>query len=168
MKTRSDALPRVGAGLRAYGWYNDGKRNSQGRARGRQAPPCPAAAAPSGGRISSPSGPVAARLWGEEDAPQHQQHRQPPHRLQPDDGNRESDIRGSDESGQRLLWLLPRRHLHDSPTASKGQGRRLPPQHTRRPLDVGWTREEEPREGTTTTRCCRSLFSPDFAPCFAR
>src|SRR2546425_4618161 len=38
MKTRSDALPRVGAGLRAYGRYNDGKRNSQGRARGRQAP----------------------------------------------------------------------------------------------------------------------------------
>ena len=39
---------------------------------------------------------------------------------------------------------------------------------TRRPLDTGWTREEEPREWTTTTRCCRSLFSPDFAPCLAR
>src|SRR6266404_7874563 len=54
MKTRSDALPRVGAGLRAYGWYNAGKGNSQGGARGRQAPPRPAAAAPSGGRISPP------------------------------------------------------------------------------------------------------------------
>ena len=29
MKTRSDALSRVGAGLRAYGWYNDGKETAK-------------------------------------------------------------------------------------------------------------------------------------------
>src|SRR6266403_6376290 len=56
MKTRSDALPRVGAGLRAYGWYNDSKRNSQGRARGRQAP------APGGSdRVEEGSPPRQAR-----------------------------------------------------------------------------------------------------------
>src|SRR5438445_6650522 len=169
MKTRSDALPRVGAGLRAYGWYNDGKRNSQGRARGRQAPPCPAAAAPSGGRISSPSGPVAARLWGEEDAPQHQQHRHLPIAFSLTTGT--AQMISVDLTNQANVFYGFCRDVTSTLTncfEGAKDGACPQPQHTRRPLDIGWTREEEPREGTPTTRCCQSLFSPDFAPCLAR
>ena len=141
MKTRPDALPRVGAGLRAYGWYNAGKRNSQGGARGRQAPPRPAAAAPSGGRISPPVRPGrSASVRGGRRSPAPTTSA-PPHRLQPDEGNRGSDIRGSHEPVQRLLWLLPRRHLHAHQLLRRGQGRRLPPQHnkttTRHRMDTG-------------------------------
>src|SRR5438128_12303254 len=38
--------------------------------------------------------------------------------------------RGGSEPGERLLWLLPRRHLHAHQLLRRGQGRRLPPTTT--------------------------------------
>src|SRR5213593_1896308 len=161
MKTRSDALPRVGAGLRTCGWYNDVKEQPRKSAR-------PASAPVPGGSGAEwrkdllpvrPGRSASVRGGRRSPAPTTSA---PPHRLQPAEGNRGSDIRGSDEPVQRLLWLLPRRHLHAHQLLRRGQGRRLPPHHkykttTRHRMDTG-----EPREGTPTTRCCRSLFSPDF------
>ena len=164
MKTRSDALPRVGAGLRAYGWYNDGKRNSQGRARGRQAPPCPAAAAPSGGRISPPRQARSQRVCEERKTlPSTNNIGSLPIAFSLTTGT--AQMISVDLTNQANVFYGFCRDVTSTLTncfEGAKDGACPQPQHTRRPLDIGWTREEEPREGTPTTRCCQSLFSPDF------